>query len=141
MDQDFDALLKTVLPFAEDQLRRHGEFQPFGATMSVDGTITHEMANTEDEQPKSAELVQILIEAFRMKADQGIVRATAICFDVCTVPPGQTEKTDAIRVGLDHRDGKSVDVLLPYRKGWFGRITFRNSVVKKAEPGIFGYRD
>jgi hypothetical protein len=34
-----DALLNASLPFAKQQLTKHGEFFPYGVTMSRDGQI------------------------------------------------------------------------------------------------------
>ena len=42
-------------------------------------------------------------------------KATGIVYDVKTIPPGATEKTDAIAVRLDHQAGYSVVVMIPYR--------------------------
>jgi len=34
---DLDALLNNLLPFAERMLREHGEFYPFGGSITPDG--------------------------------------------------------------------------------------------------------
>jgi len=36
---DLDQLLNAVLPFAQQMLSKHGEFFPFGASMTIDGEI------------------------------------------------------------------------------------------------------
>jgi len=52
------------------------------------------------------------------------LRAAAICADVRIVPPGKSDKTDAISVGLEHQSGEAVTVFLPYEKGWlrYGKL-------------------
>jgi hypothetical protein len=37
--EDLNSLLGTLFPFAQDMLANHGEFYPFGATMTPTGEI------------------------------------------------------------------------------------------------------
>jgi hypothetical protein len=49
---DHNTLLATVVSFAELMLRQHGEFHPFGATMSPEGEVTNIGAAVEgDDHP------------------------------------------------------------------------------------------
>ena len=113
--EDCEKLMNSLLPFAEKMLREHGEFHPFGGAMKPDGDIVHHGAYTGQELPKGQELVDLLTEAFRQSAAKEDYIATAIVYDMRTIPPGETEKTDAICVSLDHRNDYSVNVAFPYR--------------------------
>jgi hypothetical protein len=121
---DLDQLLNSVLPFAQQMLAKHGEFFPFGSSMTADGEIIANGAYDGDEQPPSQQLIDFLTQAFRQEAIAGKIRAAAICYDVRTIPPGQSEKTDAICVSAEHQNGEAADVYLPYKKGWFGKISY-----------------
>jgi hypothetical protein len=121
---DLDALFNTALPFAQQMLVERGAFYPFGATMKSDGKIDQVGAHTGEEFPESQELMDLLLGAYRAQALKGELRATALCFDVRTIPPGQTEKSDAICVRLEHVDGDVVDVLLPYCMDSDGNLTW-----------------
>jgi hypothetical protein len=114
---DVEQLLKVALPFAVQMLTNHGEFYPFGATMDTNGKIANVGGYTGDEHPKSTELIDLLKGAFRREGETGKIMACALVYDIRTTPPGQTEKTDAVAVDLDHRDGLSVIMAYPYKIG------------------------
>ena len=121
---DLDQLLHALLPFAQQMLTKHGEFYPFGSSMTTDGEIVAQGAYDGDEHPPSEQLIGLLTQTFRQQADAGQIRAAGICYDIRTIPPGQSEKTDAICVSLEHQNGEAADVCLPYNKGWFGTISY-----------------
>src|SRR2546426_1377236 len=95
---DLDQLLNALLPFAQQMLSKHGEFYPFGSAMTTDGQIQAHGAYDGDEHPPSQQLIDLLTQAFRQQAAAGHIRAAAICYDIRTIPPGHSEKTDAICV-------------------------------------------
>ncbi|MBQ8214287.1 MAG: hypothetical protein IJZ80_09785, partial [Clostridia bacterium] len=63
-----EALLDKLLPFAEEQLKKHGEYYPFGAVPLNDGTV--ELTGTYDgnEHPESTEVIRSLIEIHKTLA-------------------------------------------------------------------------
>jgi hypothetical protein len=121
---DLDELLNAMLPFAQQMLSKHGEFYPFGSAMTAEGKIEMHAAYDGDEQPPTQQLIDLLTQAFREEASSGKIRAAAICCDVRTIPPGQSEKTDAICVSAEHQNGEAADVYLPYKKGWFCKMSY-----------------
>jgi hypothetical protein len=110
---DCNKLLNATLPFAEQMLRKHGEFFPFGARMLPDGEIVS-VAAYDGEHPPSQNLIDILQATFKADAAEGYMVATALVYDVRIVPPRESEKCDAIALDLDHRDNYSVIVFFPY---------------------------
>jgi hypothetical protein len=121
---DLDELLNAVIPFAQQTLVNHGEFYPFGASVAPDGTVAMESADMGEEHPQSQELIDMLTEGFRRSARAGQIRAACICYDARTIPPGETEKTDAICIAMEHESGDSVDVFLQYSKDSRGNISY-----------------
>ena len=121
---DLDELLNLLIPFAQQMLSKHGEFYPFGSAMSTDGKAEAHAAYEGDDNPPSEKLIDLLTRGFQQQAAAGLIRAAAICYDVRIVPPGQTEKSDAICVSAEHQNGEAADVYIPYKKGWFGRISY-----------------
>jgi len=112
---DLNELMNTLLPFAKKMLTEHGEFFPFGASMSADGSVVHVGAKERnDEHPPSQRLIDLLTQSFQEQARSGDIRAAGICFDVRITPPGQSQKTDAVQMALEHQSGEVVDVFLPY---------------------------
>ena len=107
---DLDAFLNAVLPFAEQSLAKRGEFFPFGAAAAeADGTIAM-LATDSDlgDQPPSQLVLNALYRGARAEAETR--RAVAFVADV------RAGNGDAIRVELEHREGTTLVILLPYTR-------------------------
>ena len=111
---DFDALLNDLLPLAERMLSEHGEFYPFGGSITTDGRHISVGTKGSSDRPQSQELIDIMTNEFRSQALERKIRAAGICFEVRVVPPGQVDKTDAIQLALEREGGDAVDVFVPY---------------------------
>ena len=111
---DVQELVSCLLPFAENMLREHKEFLPFGAHTKLDGTIVWEGASDGREQPPSQALLDILHGAHKRMALAQEIVACATIYDVRATPPGRSEKQDAIAAALDHVRGYSGVVMFPY---------------------------
>ena len=142
--EDVEKLMNDLMPLAEKMLKENGEFFPYGGVITAEGKIVHHGAYTGIEQPKSADVIKLLIESFQKSAEEKKVIATAIIYDIKTIPPGQTEKTDAICVSLEHRDGYFVEVVFPYslknkelvvQPPFAAKISGKIFKTKKTEPG------
>jgi hypothetical protein len=121
---DLDQLLSFAIEFAKKMLQKHGEFYPFGASMGADGKITMDGAATGEEKPPSQELLDLLTRSYAKRANNGELRAAAVCAAVRVPPPGSAATADAIQVGLEHSNGEAVMVFLPYKRGWFGNVRY-----------------
>ncbi len=130
-------VMNAVLPFAEELLTKHREFFPFGGTMSADGEISHTGGWTDDEHPASTEVIELLENGFRTGAAKGEYKATALVYDIRTIPPEKEEKQDAIAVALDHRDNYSVVVVFPYSFMPDGQLEIEAPFATKGENKIF----
>jgi hypothetical protein len=111
---DLDGLLNALLPFAQQELEKLGEFFPFGAIVTADGETRLLGADAmQDERPDSASIISmLLVDAQNKRAE---LRALGICSDIRAPDP------DAIRVDLEHSEGVAMAVLMPYAKKRFGR--------------------
>jgi hypothetical protein len=111
---DLDGLVNAALPFATEQLDKHGEFFPYGVTLN-DAGETHMVAGDpgEGEHPASAAVLATMVEGLR--GERADLRAVALVADV------RLSEGDAVRVELEHREGHAIAVLLPYKKKRFGR--------------------
>lgn len=106
--------MSAVMPLAEELLTKHGEFLPFGASLSQSNEVSLAAAGvTEDVEPSLA-AIRLLEDGFRRGAAEAKYKATALVYDVRVVPPQKAEKQDAIAVRLDHRDRYAVVVYFPY---------------------------
>jgi hypothetical protein len=109
-----DALLNAALPFAKQQLAKHGEFFPYGVAMTRDGKISMIAGYTGSEKPPSTEVLDILYAGLGSNAEEN--RGAAVVADVRL----KGEGTDAIQVEIEHREGVALKVFQPYRKKRFG---------------------
>lgn len=133
---DFDALLNPLLSFAREQLAKRGGFLPFGASVTSDGEVAMAAGYSGQEQTTPVEIIDRLVQGFRRDASGRRIRATGICVDARVVPPGSTEKTDAVCVQLEHAEGQCIEVYLPYRKGPQG-LEYRDLFVGAGDPRVF----
>jgi hypothetical protein len=111
---DLDGLLNTLLPFAQQELEKLGEFFPFGAIVTTEGETKLLGADAmQEERPDSDSIISMLLAEAQNKRDE--LRAVGICSNV------RSTDSDAIRVELDHSEGTALAVLLPYAEKRFGR--------------------
>ena len=131
---DLDNLLNAVLPFAERQLGKHGEFFPFGSTVTVDGQVALLAADPRGgDRPESQLVLDALYQAARSTVDD--IRAVAFVADVRMGGGG-----DAVRVELEYKEGPALIVLLPYsqtRKGLKKTITFHPMTVSAGQQRVW----
>ncbi len=135
--EECEDLMDELVPFAEELLRKHGEFFPFGGTMATDGTSAHAHSYDGREQPPSQDVIDLMSKDFRKSAQEGGIKACAILFDARVVPPGATGKTDAVVVSLDYQDNYSVQVFFPYAIGAGNEIEFGDVFAQAGETAIF----
>lgn len=133
---ELDALLNSLLPMAQEFLRTRGEFYPFGAALGSDGQVSLQQGYDGNEQPDSQGLIDLLTAGQRADAAAGRIRAAGICYDVRM--RGQDGRpTDAVAVSLEHRDGDTVMVVLPYSKGRFSGLKFGDLISSPNQPRVF----
>lgn len=118
--EDLNALYNEARSFAEYMLLAHGEFIPFGVSISSDGKIAQVAGDLGTNHPKSAEIIEFLQSSFAQAAALGAIRAAGICLDAYVVPPGEKQKTDAICTRLAHVSGETVEVFVPYSRDGLG---------------------
>jgi hypothetical protein len=137
---ELDALLNAVLPFAEQMLRQHGDFYPFGATIGHDGRISLIQPDLgEDEEiPETEQIVHLLYEGLRHEALRGEIRGGAVCTNVSVHLDENDEETDAVRVSLDHAKHDPLDVFQPYAIEPSGDVVYGEVLAVAADPRVFG---
>ncbi len=91
---------------------------------------------TGSEHPASEDVIDLLAGAMRSQAAAGQIRAAAICYDTRYTPEGG-EKTDAIAMSLEHRDGDAALVIQPYSKGRFTGFKFGKLVATSPKRRVF----
>ena len=134
---DLEQLMNALIPFAQQMLKKEGEFYPFGVQMDAGGTIALATADTGEESPTTDRLIAMMTAGFQKSAKAGELRAAGICYDVRVAEPGSDEKTDAICVKIEHADGEALVAYVPYRKGRLGGMKYGKLFATKGEPTFF----
>ena len=115
---DCEVVMNFGLPLVDELLKRHGEFLPFAAAMRPNGEIVCLGAYDGREVPSLAgsfaEIIRSLKDTLIAGARRQEYMATALFYEVGFTLPSSSERRDAVAVSLNHRDGYSVIVLLPY---------------------------
>ncbi len=137
---DCEIVMNSGLPLAEEILKRHGEFLPFGAAMRPNGEIIILGAYDGRAVPGLADLFTELIGSLQDTFIAGARRreyiATALFYDVRVTLASSSERTDAVAVSLNHRDGYSVIVLLPYAIE-DGNVVYDSPLAQPGDADIF----
>lgn len=136
---DLDKILGFILPFAQKTLEEHGEFHPFGATIDGESDLVLAMADVDEdaEQVDAEEMIDVLVEGFRVRARSGDLRAGAVCMDVQIKMPDTGESSDAICVRLEHQIGDAMDVILPYTVDEDGSVEYAEAFGMPGERQVF----
>ncbi len=114
---DVDRLLNESVGLAEQMLLERREFLPYGAVLRRDGEIMSVAIDGDDEQARSATVVAELRKGLRQGAAAGEYTATAIISNVQARVRESERVSAAIAVALDHVEGYSVMVVIPYEIG------------------------
>ena len=133
---DCEALINSVLPFAEQMLTTYGEFIPFGGAMRPNGQIVSIAGYDGKEHPRSVDVIALMKEGFVAAARKGEYMATAIVYDVRVKLHSTEEKSDAIAVSLNHRDDYSIIILFPYKID-SGKLFLGTALAQKGDADIF----
>jgi hypothetical protein len=134
--EDYNALLNALMPFAEEMLKKHGEFFPFGAAVNAAGEVAAHAADTGEEMPASEAVIAMLTKGFQDEVRAEKLRSTGICYDGRIVQ--DSKKVDAVIMSLEHVSGNASKACVPYSKGIFGKYRFAEMIVSLEEQKIFG---
>ena len=133
---DLDDLLDHCLRFAQRMLAGQGEFFPFGASIEEGKVLMSDGIQIEEEHPPSQKVIDEYTAIYRARASSGGLRAAAICWD-CEIVISNGTRTDAISVGLEHRNGESANVCLPYTKNLPSGYEYGDLVAYRREAQFF----
>lgn len=133
---DCETLMSAVFPFAEQMLESYGEFFPFGAAMRPDGELVQVAGYDGVKSPPSAGIIRLIKDGFVQAAGKNEYKATALVYEAKVMLPHSNRKSDAIAVGLNHRDRYSVVVFFPYILNE-GKLTIGTAFTQQGEADIF----
>ncbi len=134
--QECEILLDALLSTAEHLLRKNGEFYPIGAVLTPDTEPAMTAVQSENEIPDSQSVINELILLHKQMAEKKEMNASGIAWNA-GFSTLDGKKSDAIIVSLEHRDGYSVIVGLPYKIGLFKKIKFGELFAQEGKHDVF----
>jgi len=137
INPEFEKLLGTVIPIAQQMLKDLGAFIPFGAFTLKDGEVQLAGGEGDASHLDTEEILEMYLDGYRQVAADGSITSTALCVDVRIHIPGQMEKTDAIQIILEHCDGDALSAFMPYQKHEASEITYATIFATPADPRVF----
>lgn len=132
---DLDSLLDALIRFAQEILEKHGEFYPFAATVTSEGTVEIVGADPGQEHPESQQVIDLLYAGLEGRVQQGGIRAAGVCLDV-RLPDG----SDAIQVSLEHVMGDPMRVFLPYKRRRLRGLEYGQVLANTGDRRLFSQR-
>jgi len=131
-----EELLNSLILFGQQMLKKHGEFYPFGMYADAKGEIIATGQYTEEEQPKSEKIIDMLKGIFQLQSSKGNLMFAGISFD-STLKDSIDGMKDAIITMIENpSENYSLIATLPYRKNdevyEYGELSFA-----KSDPKIF----
>lgn len=116
---ELDRLLNSSIRLAQARLTEAALFEPIALLIAEDGRIL-EVDQDRSALGKHPDVDEVLRNAVRhLRQVRGESRCTALVINTRLA----RERTDAVEVRLEHRDGTSAAVLMPYKKATFGGRT------------------
>lgn len=131
-----DDVLQEAIETATHLLEKRGEFFPFAVVMISTGEIRHLQAMTDDDHPKSDDLINSIIDAIRAGSSHDIYRCVGIVSNVNLSDTIAGKSSAAIRV---HLDGIGIDAVVCYVPFALkdNVVTLGEVIATKATYGIF----
>jgi len=133
---DVELLMKRLVEPVRKMLRENGGFLPFGAYLDTARRVRKFQAEADDACDQD-ELAVFFEEKMRGYAAAKKAIATAIVRDVRAAPPGKRKAEDCAAFALDHGDGYSIIVFLPYVIDEAGEVVFGELFAIDGDNKIF----
>jgi hypothetical protein len=135
LSDDLDRLIGPLFGFGEQQIRKRGQFLPYGATLLQSGEIGLEAATSGEEFESTIEILPVLHDGLRERVKEGGIAAIAVC-EWVNIALTDGKRTDAIKVLVEHERGLTVAFYIPCHKSFIGGWQFGEMFVQPAEPEI-----
>ena len=128
--QDLDELLGQLAVLAKALLLRNGEFFPFGATIGMRGKFALVTPVPDSTAPTAHDVVDAILA--ELQGSRETIRACGIA------AMAETESgADAVRIELEHAEGSSLVIALPYARGEFGAFAYGDMEARRVARRVW----
>jgi len=143
--EESEILLNSLLPFAEQQLQKYGEFFPFAATLSINDQVKMLATYDGDEHRDIQKLIIDMEQAFVRGVKNNEYKATALAYMVAVSNPDTGKTENAVCINLNHLKDFSIQLIYSYTisKKLLGKnlVQFFEPKISKGEGKIFGIKN
>lgn len=125
LEPDVASVVNELFGFSERCLKKENNFLPHAAILTEDGRVEFVAAAPESgkDMTNSTEILPVLHEGLRQKAQQESIKAIGVAENV-TITPNGKPSTKAIKVLFEHKRGLTIAVYLPFEKKLFKGYVF-----------------
>lgn len=135
---ELDRLCGHCVTRARKALAKDGKLVPFAAAIRRGGSLVRVVSEVPGVEINGAGLVELLAAGLRELARQQQVSALALCFEgLVSSEEHPDRKRAAIVVGMEHLDGESIDVFVPFRKRKLFGYHFGKWTAMARTPSLF----
>jgi hypothetical protein len=136
-------LANAVMPWAEAELRKNGSLRAAAAWLATGTSEPEFRASLQSETPQQLSIQEqeaMLAAELRPRWQNGELTAVVLVAPVLYGRNGSTERSLAVRLHAETRDGYCADILMPYRirtgRRWRGisrnRVHFSHPVAQES---------
>lgn len=126
---DFDALLDRLMPLAQERLAAEGVCWPVAAAFDRKGVAT-DLIDPADGPRSVRDRLDLVYASLGERAEW--LRSVGIAADVTALG------VDTLRVTVEHRDGATFDIFLPYTRSRFRKKVLYGEVrIVSAYPAVW----
>lgn len=130
LKNDFRIVSDPLFKFAEEHVRKHGAYLPFGAVLSRSGEVTLQAAATNSDLATSEEILPLLVEGLQLAVDAETTAAAVA--EWVKIGVNGSNLVDAMKVQIHHRRGLSIAFYVPATKQLLKGWQFGETVVQPA---------
>lgn len=130
IQRDLDELLRQSATLAKALLVRNGEFFPFGATIGTRGAFSLVTPLPEGNRPTAQDVIEAILNDIR--SSNGSLRASSV-----TALASTESGADAVRIELEHLEGSSLVISLPYTREESGAFSYGEMEAHRVERRIW----
>ena len=110
-----EALTHAAVAMAQELLRNHGEFPPYGLGLSAGDEVVELGEGGAQEGMRAADASDALRAKLADALKAHAVQATALVYEAALLMPPSEARGEAIAIQLAHRDGYRAVIVVPYR--------------------------
>jgi len=134
--EDARILVENAVAVGRTLLAKEGAFHPFAFFVTDDGRVQRVSPKQDVRLPSPDEVLALLQQSFRERAEAGECRAVAVVADVVIALPGGGQ-SDALQVSIEHRDGYCANFFHPYERNTKGTLRFLEPISSPRKGIVF----